>query len=95
MKQLLRNFRQARREILIESDEHPALPSVTPCLHTTPYRPRPKSAGFRVTRALERPHEKMHVKFFKDKHPHQCGSYNLLNNENSDQNTLLVINTRN
>lgn len=39
-----------------------------------------------VTRVLERSYKKMNVKCLKDKHLNQCDSYNLLNDENLDQN---------
>lgn len=39
-----------------------------------------------VTRVLEKSHKKMNVKCLKDKHLNPCDSYNLLNDENLDQN---------
>lgn len=42
-----------------------------------------------VTWVLERSHEKTDIRYFKGKHLYQCESYNLLNDENLDQNTPL------
>ena len=94
---------QARKGDIYGLDELPGLPLITPYLHTIHSDMISVKICWLlfhffsayVTWMLERPHEKMDIRCFKDKHLYQCDSYNLLNDENSDQNTPLVINTLN